>query len=273
MRLLIHAIYIVIKILTTKNECGRFSILKTYVSLLFRSVVHHKVTRQAGISRVKLLDFYVHFINHSELLTLFEEIFVYQIYHFSSSDLNPLIIDAGSNIGLSALYFKTVFPNARVICIEPDDENFDLLKLNIEANGLSGVTAKCAALSNITGKNSLYKRHGAGSLNATLIKSNNDVVEGEVDCILLSDLIKEPVDLLKLDVEGSEAKILEDLLIRSKLPFIKQMIIEHHPFLTGHPTEEMVMKIKNAGFECRVAENNVHLPVSDPIMYCKQAAK
>jgi len=42
----------------------------------------------------------------------------------------PLIIDAGANIGASPLYFQFCFQNARVIAIEPDDGNFDLLSLN-----------------------------------------------------------------------------------------------------------------------------------------------
>src|SRR5688572_6336531 len=41
------------------------------------------------------------------------------------------IVDAGANIGIASIYFATKFPNARVIAIEPEPENFTLLEKNI----------------------------------------------------------------------------------------------------------------------------------------------
>jgi FkbM family methyltransferase len=42
----------------------------------------------------------------------------------------PLIIDCGANIGASPLFFALEFPGARVVAIEPDPENFELLSRN-----------------------------------------------------------------------------------------------------------------------------------------------
>lgn len=44
--------------------------------------------------------------------------------------VNPLIIDCGGNIGLSALYLATMFPEAKVYAIEPDEDNFRMLQRN-----------------------------------------------------------------------------------------------------------------------------------------------
>ena len=49
--------------------------------------------------------------------------------------LRPLVVDAGANIGASAIYFAGNLPKAFVIAIEPDFENFTLLCKNVE--GLS----------------------------------------------------------------------------------------------------------------------------------------
>lgn len=49
--------------------------------------------------------------------------------------LTPLIIDCGGNIGVSALWFATQFPRARIVVVEPDDQNLRMLRLNVEAFG------------------------------------------------------------------------------------------------------------------------------------------
>jgi len=48
----------------------------------------------------------------------------------------PLIIDCGSNIGLSALYFARHLPKARVVGIEPARDNVDLARRNTGHNPL-----------------------------------------------------------------------------------------------------------------------------------------
>lgn len=47
----------------------------------------------------------------------------------------PLIIDCGANIGLASLWFANAFPEAHVVAIEPDRENFSVLQQNIAVHG------------------------------------------------------------------------------------------------------------------------------------------
>lgn len=44
----------------------------------------------------------------------------------------PLIIDCGGNIGLAAIWFARMFPAARIVSIEPDENNLELLRLNTQ---------------------------------------------------------------------------------------------------------------------------------------------
>src|SRR6266566_3163817 len=46
----------------------------------------------------------------------------------------PIIIDAGANIGLSALWFSARYPKAKIYAIEPDDANMAMLMRNIAGN-------------------------------------------------------------------------------------------------------------------------------------------
>lgn len=51
---------------------------------------------------------------------LFNELFADACYSFRAQTDSPLIFDCGSNIGLSILFFKKLYPKARVIGFEPD---------------------------------------------------------------------------------------------------------------------------------------------------------
>jgi FkbM family methyltransferase len=59
--------------------------------------------------------------------------------------LRPLVVDAGANIGLSALFFMFILPNPHIVAIEPDLENFKLLSKNV--GGLDVETIRGAASS------------------------------------------------------------------------------------------------------------------------------
>jgi FkbM family methyltransferase len=43
-----------------------------------------------------------------------------------------LIIDCGANIGLVSVMMKCLFPDVKIIAIEPDETNFELLKKNLQ---------------------------------------------------------------------------------------------------------------------------------------------
>jgi len=55
----------------------------------------------------------------------------------------PLILDFGANIGASAVYFGLTYPGAHIVALEPDEDNFDLLRAN--TLGLD-IDARCAAV-------------------------------------------------------------------------------------------------------------------------------
>ena len=58
----------------------------------------------------------------------FKEIFVDEIYKFDSKDEEPVIYDCGANIGMSCLYFKILYPKARITAFEGDPIITDVLE-------------------------------------------------------------------------------------------------------------------------------------------------
>ncbi len=63
----------------------------------------------------------------ASFLSSFKEIFVDKIYAFPQAGKAPRILDLGANIGLSVLYFKSLFPDALIEAYEPDPQIFNFV--------------------------------------------------------------------------------------------------------------------------------------------------
>ncbi len=170
-----------------------------------------------------------HFFKFRPFLDLFEDIFITQPYYFETQNKAPVILDCGANIGLATLYFKKLFPASRITAFEPDPKTHAMLQKNIAANNFQNVTAVQAALSDNTGPAGFYADpHDPGnfcqSLDAARMKGEKIEVQG----VKLSDYMPGEVDYLKLDVEGAEDKVLQDLISSGKIKNIKRFFIEYH---------------------------------------------
>jgi hypothetical protein len=59
--------------------------------------------------------------------------------------LRPLVIDAGANIGASAILFSALLPRAIIVAIEPEAGNFALLRKNVEGLDIRCIRGELAA--------------------------------------------------------------------------------------------------------------------------------
>lgn len=162
-----------------------------------------------------------------------KEVFLKGDYVFKTENPTPLIIDAGGNIGITTLFFKNRFPNSRVIAFEAARRNYELLVRNVDDNNLKDVQVVFGALGTETGTRTLFfntRNPGGSTMHADVANSKREkaFTAEEVPALRLSDYITEPVDLLKLDVEGGEGEILEDLEERGVLGHIKEIVMEYH---------------------------------------------
>lgn len=119
--------------------------------------------------------------------------------------LRPLILDIGANIGASAVYFYHSFPNARVIAVEPDSENFELLSLN--SRGIDCVPMK-GAIASEKG----FVRICDPGLGPWGFRTEVDDT-GEVEAFTIPELLFRFADkgffpfIVKIDIEGAEAEL------------------------------------------------------------------
>lgn len=218
-----------------KNEHSfkeKVAVLFAFMTLLLKYTFLVVILKKK-IQKEKLFGQWIYCMDYEVLFWLFYEIFVKKEYYFTTKKEVPHIIDCGSNIGMSILFFKKHYPHAKIVGFEPDKETFTVLKKNIDENNWDSVTVHNLALSNVKGTTSFYSdAEEKGNLAMSIVKRTEDnkmhVREIPVPTDKLSSYITAPVDFLKLDVEGAEILVLEDLDENKKISFIHEMFIEYH---------------------------------------------
>jgi FkbM family methyltransferase len=214
------------------------------------SRLRRKVWTQMPGSTVRCLNYSVRINDGPNFYILYKDIFVRRIYHFESQRPDPRILDCGSNIGLSILYFKHQYPKARIVGFEPDPDIFSYLEENVLANGMQDVRLIRAALSCGANASTFYSdgKYG-GSLSESVLSDGAQTWKRyEVPCTRLWKYLDEPVDFLKMNIEGSEWEVLSDS--ESRLRQIKEMVVEYH-HLPGLPRtlHEILTMLHRQGFE------------------------
>jgi len=178
-----------------------------------------------GIQR--FLHYTVRITDGPNFYMQYKDEFVRRIYHFDSQRRDPLIIDAGSNIGMSLLYFKHTYPQARVIAFEPDPTIFGILQENVTRNRLADVTLINAGLSAQAGKVTFTPDGSAGGH----VGGGHAAIEVRME--RLSGYLHEPVDFLKLNIEGEELPVLQEAADSGKLRQVRELVLEYHGWSGG----------------------------------------
>lgn len=205
--------------------------------------------------RIEITDSFWHL--HS-----LKEIFAEQVYHFQSVTENPYILDCGANIGLSVIYFKRLYPKARVIAFEPDNSIFQKMSRNLAAFRFDDVVMANEAVWQDDG---VLNFSAAGSLGGKVIEANGAVQHKastiSVKATSLRKYLGERVQFLKMDIEGAEVDVLESCA--PLLKNVENLFVEYH----SDPEKEqrldhLLAILKGAGFRIYLKEawNNLPLP-------------
>lgn len=195
-------------------------------------------------------DLEVQYGIEDQFRVIYDEVFGWQDYRFTCDREDPLILDCGAHIGLSVLYFKTLYPRARVVAFEPNVANLRHLRHNVEVNGLTGVEIVEAAVFNVEGEVELRGTIGESWANSLIYSDEDDNMRTIVRATRLSPYITEPVAYIKLDIERAEGVVIED--IEEKLEFVGEIGIEFHTgeLDTGDPARIMsILRAHGFSFE------------------------
>ncbi|MBI3416404.1 MAG: FkbM family methyltransferase [Verrucomicrobia bacterium] len=153
------------------------------------------------------------------------------------------------------MFFLLRYPQARIEAFEPDPEVFAFLQANVRACGAPhGVKVHSTAIYTSMGEIT-FEMEGADGGRVT-----NESAPGRksrvVPTVRLRDLLMQPIDFLKLDIEGAEFDVLLDCADR--LSLVKNCFVEMH----GRPGEpsrfgEAISLLEKAGFRIQI-----HVPFS-----------
>jgi len=166
------------------------------------------------------------------------------------------VVDIGANIGFYTLLFaRWVGPGGKVIAFEPDPDNFDLLRKNVEANGYRNVTLHRKAIADRNGTARLYLSD-TNTADHRLYDSGDGRSFVEVETLRLDEILsgEEKIDFVKMDIQGSEPTALEGMRgILTKNPRAR-LFLEFWPAglaRRGSDPRRLLASLKEMGFEIR----------------------
>jgi len=133
----------------------------------------------------------------------------------STFSIRPrVIVDAGANIGLASIYYANRYPDAKIIAIEPEPSNYEMLRKNVAL--YPNVVPIQAALWNkkkLLSGSPIVTGHHAYQVREEQELDDEEhcgTVRGLSLRELMTDLGIQQIDLLKVDIEGSEKEVFED---------------------------------------------------------------
>lgn len=188
---------------------------------------------------MQCLDYRVRITDGPNFYIQYKDEFVNGIYRFDAQRSDPLIIDGGSNMGMSILHFKHIYPQARIIGFEPDPSLFHLLSENMTNNKIDDVRLVNAGLAAEDGESSFTSDGQAGGQ----LSSSGQV---QVNMERLSKYLGEPVDFLKLNIEGTELEVLTEAAEAGCLRNVRELVLEYHGWAQQEQKLGNILNLLNA---------------------------
>lgn len=192
----------------------------------------------------------------------FREIFLREEYDITLSNSPQIIIDAGANVGFTTLFLIRKYPRAKIFSLEPDPENYELLKRNTEH--YPNITILRTALWN---KNGFIEVKDKGyGIRGFVVEDVNVDSRTAMPSITLPALMDRYnislIDLLKIDIEGSEKEVFS-YEFEKWLPVTKCLVIELHDRMKSGCSEAVLSALSHYNFERSIKGENLVFYNSD----------
>ncbi len=143
---------------------------------------------------------------------VFSQIFIHREYRCLDEVRHAgLVVDCGANVGYSSAFFLSRFPEAHVIAIEPDPDNFEVLRTNVRPYGSRCTPLRAAVWSSSDGLVQSPRQAGTRQEWAVKVRPAEGGEEPTVASIDLPSLLRDSgydrISILKIDIEGSERDV------------------------------------------------------------------
>lgn len=191
-------------------------------------------------------------------LEVYQEIFKnnnHRLHLSFSGNNDKVIFDIGANQGFYALMLKMVNPSCHIYCFEPNPLEYNTLLLNIRLNGVSGISTIPKAVGNSNRIIDFEYLPNVGSISGLGVRmvqrqwlKEEFVSSLRVEQITLDSFCKnvdlKQIDILKIDVEGSEVNVLAGA--KNTIKKSSKVVIERHSMSLR---KDIIQTMKKSGFE------------------------
>jgi FkbM family methyltransferase len=173
-------------------------------------------------------------------------------YHLPPDDLRPVgsILDLGSNIGLTMAHFAVLFPEARILGVEPAAANAELAAMNTKVFG-----SRCAVL-----RAAVWHEPGELAFGGdresgyAVITGKGKAARFTASAVTMDELMARmgggQVDFVKMDIEGAEREVFKNA---GRWPQrVRCLKVEVHPEKASrlYPIGECLADLERLGFSC-----------------------
>ena len=195
-------------------------------------------------------------IDHLQLLIYYTGVFEPASISILKRCIAPgdTVVDIGANIGFYTLESSTlVGPAGRVIAVEAFPEHAQAVRDNVALNGIRNVTLLEVAVGDRESKGVLTRRSGDNLGMFTLGNvEGTDACQVRIDALdeILREQNVDRVDLIKMDIEGSEFRALQGAanIIESKRPTVLLEINEQALHDCGTSSQELIALLGSSGY-------------------------
>jgi FkbM family methyltransferase len=157
---------------------------------------------------------------------------------FITNKKQPVIIDCGANVGVSVLYFKSLYPHAKIEAFEPDPNICSYLLKNLSQNNIQDVVVHEKAVWN-TNDGVSFGVEGADG-GSVFLQAEKQI---QLPSIRLKDVLEkyDSIDFLKIDIEGAELEVMKDA--ESELFKVNHLFVEYHSWVNQPQELDVLLKI------------------------------
>src|SRR5215471_7303269 len=211
-----------LSLLTLLNQCRKLG--SDGIKLFFKVVFGG-----GDIFSIKLKNYPypIHIRRSTSDIFTFFQIFCARNYDLDYGVMPNVIIDCGANVGYASVFLKKRFPDATIIAIEPEPSNFKMLEKNT-AHFENVHLLNCGIWNKTAHLEIVDHGYGHWAFETREVEYEKDRT---IEAISIADLMKKfdlaGIDILKIDVEGSEKELFEKNF-ETWLPATKVIVIELH---------------------------------------------
>ncbi|GHT54336.1 hypothetical protein AGMMS49982_18870 [Bacteroidia bacterium] len=187
---------------------------------------------------------------------IFDQVFLDNSYPVDYGFQPDVILDCGANVGFATVFFKNQFPNAKIVCVEPDSGNYEMLCKNTQ--NFKDVILYKAGLWNKSAH--LIIENPDADAPSFVVKEVEAASPESIKAVTIKEIMEEQqidfIDILKIDIEGSEKEVFSSNY-DYWLPRTRVIIIEMHDRMKDGCSKSFFEALVKYDFKIELSGENI----------------